>query len=85
MARDSSGTYLEGVRDGLEMRLQEAGQLAAARRRFLSSFLRHGAGGGRGVASPREAGLRRRRGRGEEAAVGGSVRVYSVWAWAAWC
>ena len=27
---DSPGTYLEGVRDGLEVRRQEAGQLAAA-------------------------------------------------------
>ena len=40
-----SYSYLEGVADGQEMRLQEAGQLAAARR-FLrsSSFLRHGDG-----------------------------------------
>ena len=40
-----SYSYLEGVADGQEMRLQEAGQLAAPRR-FLrsSSFLRHGDG-----------------------------------------
>lgn len=40
-----SYSYLDGVADGLEMRLQKAVQLAAARR-FLrsSSFLRHGDG-----------------------------------------
>ena len=38
-------SYLEGVANGLEMRLQEAGQLAAARRFLRSSyFLRHGEG-----------------------------------------
>ena len=49
--------YLEGVVDGLEMRIQETGKLAAARR-FLRtpSFLRHrggrGGGGGGGASGP---------------------------------